>query len=311
MLATMSRLGLFAILLGLGACSGCASGSQDAQPSKPPAGGDKIAVPGGDPGKGPTVGGGDGDRAKLHAAEGTLAVDAPADAKAGAESTAKITVKPGAGYHVNTEYPIKYFTLTAPRWRSAVPKVLLEAGGHDKAKGDADQLDEQNLTFSVKLTPSKTGSYTVNGSFKFAVCDNLRSVLCRRRSRSRSSWPCEVADGSRRAREGAPRGLGRGGAGRLHAQPARDDVRGVRDARRRGARAPAPVVHAVHRRLLRSLRALDGRLPMGRCVRSVSPCSTRRGRTARIVCSVRSKVQNAVYISTLRTFGAGTAGRTS
>ncbi len=169
MLAAMSRLGLFAILLGLGGCPGCAGGSQDAQPSKP-VGNEKIAVPGGDPGKGPAIGGGgDSDRAKLHAAEGTLAIDAPADAKAGAESTAKITVKPGAGYHVNTEYPIK-LTLTAPDG-VAVPKVLLEAGGHDKAKGDADQLDEQNLTFSVKLTPAKTGSYTVNGSFKFAVCD--------------------------------------------------------------------------------------------------------------------------------------------
>ena len=168
----MSRAATVALGLALFACS---TGSQD-QTSKPATGGpDKIVVPGGETAtvKGPAPGGaaagGDGDRAKLHAQEGTLAVDPPADAKAGAESTAKITVKPGAGYHVNTEYPIK-LTLTAPDG-VAVPKAEFIAGGHDKSKGDAEQLDEQNLTIAVKLTPAKTGSYTVNGSFKFAVCD--------------------------------------------------------------------------------------------------------------------------------------------
>jgi hypothetical protein len=45
------------------------------------------------------------------------------------------------------------------------------AGGHDKAKGDADELDEKQLAIAVKLTPAASGSYTINGNFKFAVCD--------------------------------------------------------------------------------------------------------------------------------------------
>jgi hypothetical protein len=161
----MSRLALIVLV------TACSAGSQDAPASQPTTGGgEKIAVPGGEGmAKGPAPGGGNDDRAKLHPAEGTLAIASPSDAKAGTESTATITVKPGAGYHVNTEYPIK-LTLTATDG-VAIAKTELAAGGHDKSKGDADAFDEQNLTFSVKLTPAKTGSYTVNGSFKFAVCD--------------------------------------------------------------------------------------------------------------------------------------------
>ena len=172
----MSRLGLFAILVGIAACAG---GTQDNPPSKPTGGGDKIAVPGGDkiavPGgaestgtpKAPAIGG--DDRAKLHPQEGKLAIETPADAKAGAETTAKIIVTPGSGYHVNTEYPIKL--TIAPTDGVSIAKAEFVAGGHDKSKGDADALDEQNLTISVKLTPAKSGSYTLNGNFKFAVCD--------------------------------------------------------------------------------------------------------------------------------------------
>jgi hypothetical protein len=113
---------------------------------------------------------GDDDRLRLRPEEGTLAVVAPADAKPGAEVVAKITVTPGKGYHVNTEYPIK-LTL-APPAGVTLTKADFAAGGHDKARGDADALDEQNLAFAVKLTPAASGSYTINGKFKFAVCDH-------------------------------------------------------------------------------------------------------------------------------------------
>ena len=171
----MSRLGLLAIVVGIAACAG---GSADNPPSKPTGGGDKIAVPGGDkvavPGGAESTGapkppGGTDDRAKLHPQEGKLAIEAPADAKAGTETTAKIIVTPGSGYHVNTEYPIKL--TIAPTDGVSIAKAEFVAGGHDKSKGDADALDEQNLTISVKLTPAKSGSYTLNGNFKFAVCD--------------------------------------------------------------------------------------------------------------------------------------------
>lgn len=139
---------------------------------------DVVKVPTGNdvapPGMGKTVPtegartGGD-DTSKLRAEEGKLAVEPPADAKAGAEATAKITVTPGSGYHVNTEFPIK-LTLEAPAGVT-LAKSEFKAGGMDKAKGDADVLEEQQLLIGVKLTAAKSGSYTINGTFKFAVCD--------------------------------------------------------------------------------------------------------------------------------------------
>jgi hypothetical protein len=79
------------------------------------------------------------------------------------------TVTPSTGFHVNLEYPTKLTLDTTPG--VTLPKAELKAGGRDKAKGDADALDEQKLAFLVHLTADKSGSYTINGSFKFAVCD--------------------------------------------------------------------------------------------------------------------------------------------
>src|SRR5262249_11056050 len=112
---------------------------------------------------------GDADRFRLKPEEGKLAIDPPGEAKAGNEAVARITVTPGAGYHVNTEYPIK-LTLTPPSGVT-LAKDKFTAGGHDKARGDADALDEKQLAFAVKLTPAASGNYTINGNFKFAVCD--------------------------------------------------------------------------------------------------------------------------------------------
>lgn len=111
----------------------------------------------------------DDDRSKLRPEEGKLAVEAVADGKAGSEAVAHITVTPATGFHVNTEYPVK-LTLETPQGVS-ITKTEFKAGGHDQGKGDADAFDEKQLAFSVKLTPSASGDYTVNGSFKFAVCD--------------------------------------------------------------------------------------------------------------------------------------------
>jgi hypothetical protein len=166
--------------LSVAACSKSA-GNQDKVASPPPAASaDVIAVPGGT--QAPTMAGakkaepapvaaaaGADDRTKLQPAEGKLAIEAPADAKAGAEATAKITVTPGAGYHVNTEYPVKLVLDSTQGVTLA--KAELTAGGHTQGKGDADSFDEKQLAFSVKLTPASAGSYTVNGTFRFAVCD--------------------------------------------------------------------------------------------------------------------------------------------
>ena len=180
MMPSMSRLVLLVVCVA--ACSKSA-GNQDKVSSPPPptGGGDVIAVPkaGEGPGMGrakdapaagaPAAAGGDDERLRLKPEEGTLAVEVPADAKAGSEAVAKITVTPGKGYHVNTEYPIK-LTLAQPTG-VALAKTDFAAGGRDKGKGDADTLDEKALAFAVKLTPSASGSYTISGKFKFAVCD--------------------------------------------------------------------------------------------------------------------------------------------
>jgi hypothetical protein len=182
MMRGMSRLALLVVCV-LAACSKSAGNQDKVSSPPPPSGGqDVAAVPaGGAPtmggvkpaGGAPTAGApapaADEDRLRLRPEEGTLAVEPPADARAGTEAVAKIIVKPGKGYHVNTEYPIK-LTLTPPAGVT-LAKTDFAAGGHDKGKGDADALDEQNLAFAVKLTPAAGGSYTVNGKFKFAVCD--------------------------------------------------------------------------------------------------------------------------------------------
>ncbi len=127
--------------------------------------------------KGPkTIGGGPeaaGERFKLAAEEGKLSIDSP-EAKAGGESTIKVTITAGDAYKVNTEFPTK---LTLENTQGVtIAKAELKAGGHDKAKGDADVFDEHSLVFAVKVTPTAAGNYTLNGTFRFAVCDKAGST---------------------------------------------------------------------------------------------------------------------------------------
>lgn len=169
----MARLSLV-LLVAAAACS--KSADKVSSPPPPATGGQDLAAP--PPGQGPSMGGAapaaaeaskDDARFKLKPEEGKLAIEPPADAKAGSEAVAKITVTPGTGYHVNTEYPVK-LTLTSPEGVTLAKTEYL-AGGHDKGKGDTDVFDEKQLAIAVKLTPAKSGSYTINGNFKFAVCD--------------------------------------------------------------------------------------------------------------------------------------------
>jgi hypothetical protein len=139
-------------------------------------GGETIIVPGakGAEGAAPNFGGSGANAGAVAAAnslqpnEGTLAIQAPPDATAGAEATAKIVITPATSYHVNTEFPVK-LELQPPSGVT-LPKALFVAGG-DKGKGDADAFDEQQLAFAVKLTPAQAGNVTVSGTIKFAVCD--------------------------------------------------------------------------------------------------------------------------------------------
>ena len=145
-------------------------------------GAERIAVPtsggpGGMRGKDPlnedvigTKGGGPPggiDTSKLSAEEGALTIEAPADCKAGASSTAKVHLVPNTGYDVNLKYPFK-LNLTAPDGVT-LDKAALKGGGHDGA-GDAETLDLHNLTVPVKLVAAKAGDYSINGMFEFAIC---------------------------------------------------------------------------------------------------------------------------------------------
>lgn len=173
----MSRLAVFAVCV-LAACSKSA-GNQDKLSSPPsPGSPEVISVPRESAAPKMAVGSQSADqtppspiedRLRLKPEEGTLRVEAPAEVKTGSEAVAKITVTPGKGYHVNTEYPIKLTIASTENMR--LPKTNFVAGGHDKSKGDADTLDERTLTFEVRFTPETSGSYTVPGRFKFAVCD--------------------------------------------------------------------------------------------------------------------------------------------
>jgi hypothetical protein len=159
--------------------AGCTKSAPKDNGSGEPPKADTVKVPGGDvppPGMGKSKGGmeaaqvtGGADPQKLGADEGKLAIESPADAKAGAETIAKITVTPASGYHVNTEFPTK-LTLEATEGVT-LAKAEFKAGGADKNKGDADVFEEQSLELGIKLTAAKSGSYTINGTFKFAVCD--------------------------------------------------------------------------------------------------------------------------------------------
>ena len=87
-------------------------------------------------------------------------VEAP-PAKKGQKAVAKIHVTPGAGFHINKEYPTS-LALTPPAG------VTL-----DKAKlnaKDAAAWTEKAGEFDVAYTASKPGKQTVTGELKFALC---------------------------------------------------------------------------------------------------------------------------------------------
>ncbi len=91
----------------------------------------------------------------------SLTISAPAPVAAGASATAKLTVKPGKGYKMNKDFPTK-LTIEAPAGVT-LAKTTFEAE-------DAIEFDDKQLVFAVDCTPGSTGTYTVSGKLKFAVC---------------------------------------------------------------------------------------------------------------------------------------------
>jgi len=115
--------------------------------------------------KGPVVGAAaqaaDDPKKHLQPEEGTLEIG-KAEAKAGGEAVAKITVKPGAGYHISTDFPTELKLDPTPGVKLAKDTI---------GKSDADSLTEQGMLLTVKATPEKPGTYEIKGWFKFGVCD--------------------------------------------------------------------------------------------------------------------------------------------
>jgi len=90
-----------------------------------------------------------------------LSIDAP-PAKKGQKAVAKIHITPGAGYHMNKEYPT---SLTF----NALPAGVTV----DKAKmtlKDAAKWEEAGGEFDVGYVASEAGKKTVSGDIRFAVC---------------------------------------------------------------------------------------------------------------------------------------------
>jgi hypothetical protein len=86
-----------------------------------------------------------------------IQIDAPAAQKAH-KGVAKIHITPGAGFHVNKEFP-------------AMMSVVAPAGVTvDKAKAPPTKLEEAGCDFEVAYTPSEAGKKVFTGELKFAVC---------------------------------------------------------------------------------------------------------------------------------------------
>jgi hypothetical protein len=90
-----------------------------------------------------------------------LKVDAPA-AKAGQKGVAKVHITPGAGYHMNKEYPTS-LVFTAVPAGVLVDKMKLTAK-------DAAKFEEAGAEFDVAYTAAQPGKKVVTGELKFAVC---------------------------------------------------------------------------------------------------------------------------------------------
>lgn len=90
----------------------------------------------------------------------TVSVDKVA-AKRGQAATTQVVIRPGAGYHVNLDYPVA-LKLVLPSGVTAAKNEL--------KKADAKVFTEKEGRFEVALTSSEAGPKAVTGQLAFAVC---------------------------------------------------------------------------------------------------------------------------------------------
>jgi hypothetical protein len=91
----------------------------------------------------------------------TVTYSTPAGKKA-QKGVVKIHVAPGAGFHMNKEYPTSVSLTTVPAG-VLVDKQKLTAK-------DATKLDETALEFEVAYTSNEAGKKVFAGDLRFAVC---------------------------------------------------------------------------------------------------------------------------------------------
>jgi hypothetical protein len=84
-----------------------------------------------------------------------------APATAGAEGSARLTLKATGGYHVNKEFPLS-LKVTPPE---GVTLVKAQQGADDAAK-----LEELEAAWDIKFTSPAAGAKSFAATFRFAVC---------------------------------------------------------------------------------------------------------------------------------------------
>lgn len=85
----------------------------------------------------------------------TVEVVPPAAAKVGIAGTAQVTIRPGAGYHINTDYP----------WKLA----LARTPGLEASKGDI-RARETELAVPITVTPTSAGDHELRGTVTLGMC---------------------------------------------------------------------------------------------------------------------------------------------
>ena len=112
----------------------------------------------------------------LSSDEGMFEITPIRNASVGRAQTARIRIVPGAGFHINTEYPFVVQLADAPGLK--LDKLRFE-GGKRGAVGDAETLAEEELAIPITVTPTTSGEHTLNGTINFGIC---KATSCLQRS---------------------------------------------------------------------------------------------------------------------------------
>jgi hypothetical protein len=87
-----------------------------------------------------------------------------ATGKVGEAATIVVTVKAGSGYKANSKYPHKIKKLTA-------------SGASVPAGSVKGSVEGKNVTFSIPVTPTASGTHSVSGEIRFSVCNDSQCLI--------------------------------------------------------------------------------------------------------------------------------------